>query len=274
MSSALEDYQTLILEPEAEWNLFRLSLEIGRILVPRIDFAPHFQLVEEIHGDISSSINPDSDTYSVIEAINQTLFGEKRFSGNERDYYDAQNSMMPNVLERRKGIPITLSILYREVAHRVGLNLSCVAMPGHFLLKYRMPQREIFIDAYHRGQILLEDECCDLMESVIGSTSRGPEALATASNSTVILRLLMNLKAIYRQQGNLALLLEVMERRIPLLSDPLPEILERGLTKLSLEHYGGALKDIEYYLEHAQDTSMKEVVKQQIDRIRRLARGD
>jgi regulator of sirC expression with transglutaminase-like and TPR domain len=274
MSSALDDYQNLILEPEAEWNLFRISLEIGRILIPRIDFAPHFQLLEEVQDDIRSSINPESDTYSVIEAINQALFGENGFSGNERDYYDPQNSMMPNVLERRKGIPITLSILYREVAHHVGLKLGCVAMPGHFLLKCRMPQRELFIDAYHRGQILLEDECYDLMESVTGSTSKGPEALATAANSTVILRLLMNLKAIYRQQGNLALLLEVMERRIPLLPDPLPEILERGLTKLSLEHYAGALEDIEYYLAHAQDTSMKEVVEQQIDRIRRLARGD
>ncbi len=274
MSSALKDYQTLILEPETEWNLFRLSLEIGRVLVPRIDFVPHLELLEEIVDEIRSRISPESDTYSVIEAINQTLFAEYRFAANDRDYYDPQNSMMPNVLERRKGIPITLTILYREVAHRVGMNLRCVAMPGHFLLKYRMPQREIFIDAFHRGQILLGDECCDLMESVTGKRSEAPEALATASNSTVILRLLMNLKAIYRQQGNLALLLEVMERRIPLLTDPLPEILERGLTKLSLEHYGGALEDIEYYLEHAQDTSMKEVVEQQIDRIRRLARGD
>jgi regulator of sirC expression with transglutaminase-like and TPR domain len=112
------------------------------------------------------------------------------------------------------------------------------------------------------------------MESVTETRSEIPETLATASNRVVILRLLMNLKAIYRQQGNLALLLEVLERRIPLMLDPLPEILERGLTKLSLEDYGGALEDIEYYLQHAQDTSMKEVVEQQIDRIRKLARGD
>jgi regulator of sirC expression with transglutaminase-like and TPR domain len=274
MSSALQDYQALILQPEADWNLFQLSLEIGRIRVSQADFSSHHQLVEEIVGKIESKIGPDDDTYSVIEAINQTLFGEYKFSGNDRDYYEPQNSLMTSVLERRKGIPITLSILYREVAHRVNLNLRCVAMPGHFLLKYRMPQRQLFIDAYHGGQILLENECHDLMESVTETRSEIPETLATASNRVVILRLLMNLKAIYRQQGNLALLLEVLERRIPLMLDPLPELLERGLTKLSLEDYGGALEDIEYYLQHAQDTSMKEVVEQQIDRIRKLARGD
>lgn len=274
MRSALEDYQALILEPESRWDLFQLSLEIGRILLSRIDFEPHFQLVDEMAGRVRSRLDTESDTYSVIGAINETLFDEYGFSGNERDYYDPQNSMMPKVLERRKGIPITLSILYRELAQHVGMKLRCVSMPGHFLLKYRMPQREIFIDAYHRGKILLQEECCDLMESATGTRSEDPKILEVASNTTVILRLLMNLKAVYRRQGNLPPLLEVLERRIPLLSDPLPEILERGLTKLSLEHYAGALEDIEYYLEHAQDASMKEVVEQQIDRIRKLARGD
>lgn len=273
MTPAIDDYLKLVSPPESQWDLFKISLETCRIISPEIDFGWHYEYLERLTAAARDVCSPDGDLYSTINGINEVLFESARFSANDVDYFAPENSYMNLVLETGKGIPITLSLLYREVASRIGLRLECVAMPGHFLLKTRTPSRELFIDSFHRGQICLADECLELMQRITQTESdaASPEFLKAASNRAVILRLLMNLKAIYRRNSANRLLLEVIERRIPILDDPLPEILERGLLKISLEDYPGALADLESFLDSTQNAEMQEVVEKQIDRIRKLA---
>jgi regulator of sirC expression with transglutaminase-like and TPR domain len=275
MKEQLDDYLAYVRQPERDWSLFRISLEVCRVINRDMDFTPYFLFVDHLAQEVEADLRGDRDTYSIINAINTILFEHFAFEGNVSDYYNPLNSYMTFVLERRKGIPITLSLLYREISHRMGLRMDCVAMPGHFLLKHRMPNRDIFVDAFNRGQIILEDECLELLSDMYeGEAAHRGDFLASSPPRAVLLRMLGNLKQIYREQGNSPLLLAILERRIPLLDNPLPELLERGLTRMDTEDYRGALQDLEFFLEKSSSSKTKALIEKQIERIRRLATGN
>ena len=218
---------------------------------------------------------PENNTYDIINILNAVLFDSLGFDGNKDDYYNVENSYMNFVLEKRKGIPISLSVLYQKIASGVGLKLLPVAMPGHFLLKFSMPSRELFIDPFNRGEILLEDGCQERLEQVYQEVIEFKmEFLSAVSNRDVVLRMLVNLKRIYRQQDQAKLLLKILERRVPLLSDPLPEILERGLLQLSLENYNDALRDLEHFVNETPDVRMKKLVEERLGAIRLMTSGN
>lgn len=271
MGTALEDYLNLVARPEEGWNLFELSLQVCRIVDSRLDIDSCHGILMGITSAVADQLTPENNTYDVINTLNAVLFDELGFEGNESDYYNPENSYMSCVLEKRKGIPISLSVLYQEVASGVGLKLLPVAMPGHFLLKCVMPSRELFIDPFNRGEILLEEGCQERLEQVYPEKIEfRREFLKTVSKGEVVSRMLMNLKQVYRQQNETALLLQILERRIPLLPDPLPEILERGLVKLSQENYQGALQDLGLFVKETSDLGMRKLVEERLDAIRLL----
>ena len=274
MGNPLSDYLRIVSQPQKEWNLFEIALEINRILEPSLDPGPLRAQMEEMSGCVGSLVTEQTDTYELINLINSVLFEQWRFEGNAEDYYNHENSYLSRVLATRKGIPISLGVLYQEVARRNGLILLPVAMPGHFLLKYRLPLREIFIDAFNRGEILLAEECRQRLEAVSEEEIEfRPEFLRSVEPKDVVLRMLMNLKVLYRRDGSTGLLLEVLERRMPLLSQPLPEILERGFIQLSLENFSQALKDLEFFVQKTEDGEMREVIEKRLEPLRRLAAG-
>ena len=273
MSDALSDYSSIISSPETEWNLFEISLHLSRIIQPQLGLDRYRVYLEELTEQVRAKLTDTSGPYERINALNDVLFEARRFRGNQGDYYNPKNSYMSCVLEEKKGIPITLSVLYQEIAARLGMKLFCVGMPGHFLLKYPMPFRELFIDAFFRGEILLEEQCKQRLHQLFKKKVEfRVEFLQVISPRAVVLRILMNLKQIYRRQNSPALLLEVLERRIPLLDDPLSEILERGLVKLDLDRYGSALEDLEFFANKTPDLGMKRLIEQRLDAIRPLAR--
>jgi regulator of sirC expression with transglutaminase-like and TPR domain len=273
--NALRGYLEIVERPQEEWNLFEVWSQVSRIAEPGTDFRLHRMELQRIEQQVKVELAPDSGIYDVISVLNSVLFEELGFQGNREDYYNPKNSYVASVLQNRKGIPISLSILYRELAGRVGLKLLPVAMPGHFLLKCVMPLRELFIDPFNRGEILLEEGCRERLAEIYQQPIEfRPEFLRAVSKKEVVLRILMNLKLIYRQQGNASLLLAVLERRMPLLGDPLPEILERGFIKLHLEDYRGALQDLEFFAENSSDAEVKTVVEKRLDALRLLARGN
>ena len=213
------------------------------------------------------------EAFEIINCLNDVLFQEEGFQGNTRDYYNANNSYLTFVLDRKKGIPISLAILYRKVAVNFGLGLQCVAMPGHFLLKYSAPFHQLFIDPFHQGEILLEQECEQRFHEVHGGQVEFERNyLNETSDRAVVLRMLMNLKQAYRRSGNNPLLLQILDRRLPLLEEALPEILERGLVRLALEQYSGALDDLEFFVQNSQDAKVKKLIEERLPQVRLLAR--
>ena len=158
---------------------------------------------------------------------------------------------------------------------RLGLETWAVGMPGHFLLGFRASSRELFLDAFHQGQILLEDDCRAMCDRLFDSQLEFDLSyLSSIPDSAILLRMLMNLKQVYRGSGEAVKALRVLNRRIPLLSDPLPEILERGMVCVELADYGGALEDFRFFVENTPDEAMRQVVETRIGELERLARGE
>ncbi len=168
MRQALDDYLGLVEGPEDEWDLFKIALQLCRVKSSNLDSDVYTERVSELRRQVEDRLAGNREAFEIINCLNDVLFQEQGFQGNAQDYYNANNSYLTFVLDRRKGIPISLAILYREVAARFGLSLECVAMPGHFLLKYSAPFHQLFIDPFHRGEILLEQECEQRFHEVHG----------------------------------------------------------------------------------------------------------
>ena len=130
--------------------------------------------------------------------LSEYLFDEVGFSANQEDYYDPRNSYLNEVLERRVGIPITLSLLYIEVGKRVEMDLEGVGMPGHFLVRVKSGQEDILVDPFHRGIIVSEQECAKRLQQIVGETVAWDKRyVAGVSDRELITRILRNLRAIY-----------------------------------------------------------------------------
>jgi regulator of sirC expression with transglutaminase-like and TPR domain len=176
----------------------------------------------------------EGEPFAVVRALNRTLFGDLGFRGNEEDYYDPRNSFLHQVIDRRVGIPITLSVVYMEVARRIGAEVGGVAFPGHFLLRYDEGDQFLIFDAFHMGLSLDYD---DLRQRL--SKTRRPdkkeklelsdEMLEPTSKRQILSRILANLAAIYHRGGDPVRCVEVLERMLILEpdSDPLARELER-----------------------------------------------
>jgi regulator of sirC expression with transglutaminase-like and TPR domain len=265
-------YFQLIRADEADWDLYRLTLEICRIFESEIDFNPYQEFVNQLAAESRAELGSEKDLYSQIEAMNSIIYGRYGFRANREDYQNPLNSYMTAVIDRRLGIPITLSILYREIASRIGLSLNCVGLPGHFLLKFRHSNQEIFIDAFAEGKMILADECRQMVQTIYaGRIDFKPAFLQRVGIRATLLRLLVNLKQIYRNLGLQRELLRVIEHRIPLLNDPHREILERGLTRLGLKDYQGAIDDIDFFLDHTSDERIRKILTARLEKIRRLS---
>ncbi len=271
----LPAYLRAIDRPTAEWDLFDLFLHTSRIGDPEMRVEDCLAEVGVIQRKIEKRLPSSLDPYSIIEHTNAVLYEELGYRGNTENYYDPLNSLMSQVLSRRTGIPITLSILYRHIVGMLDLETWGVGMPGHFLLGFRAGPRELFLDAFRQGQILLEADCRELCDRLFDSKLEFERSfLNSIPDSAILLRMLMNLKQLYRGSAEAVTTLRVLNRRIPLLPDPLPEILERGMISVELSDYRAALEDFRYFVAHTSDESMRQVIQTRIGKLEQLAEGD
>ena len=143
--------------PEEQIDLGRAALAIALPEYPALDFSAYLGRIDELALEAAQRAGVDADVYRTIAALNFVLFARQGFRGNRDDYYDPKNSFLNQVIERKTGIPITLSVLYMEVAERVGLSVDGVGFPGHFMVKVRSDGSEIVIDPFNSGDIKTEE---------------------------------------------------------------------------------------------------------------------
>jgi regulator of sirC expression with transglutaminase-like and TPR domain len=206
-----------------------------------------------------------TDPYHLIASINYVLFRLEGFKGNRDDYYNPKNSFLNDVLERKTGIPITLSILYIEVARRAGLILQGVGFPTHFLVKYVGKEEEIVLDPFHAGEVRSVEELEDLLDEIYGGKiGLQPEFLSPVSKKQILKRMLNNLKAVYLHQRDLLKGLSVVERLVILDPESAQELRDRGLLYLKLECFPQALEDLEAYLKRAPDGEDTDEIQEQV----------
>src|SRR5512136_2010247 len=160
--SNLARFARVVDRPESAINLAEAALLIAEDAYPRLDTDAYLRRMDELAEPLADRVRPDSSLLETVEALNGHLFGDVGFRGNEKEYYDPRNSYLNEVLDRKLGIPITLSIVTIEVAARNGLRLDGVGFPGHFLVKCPATgglAGDLFVDPFNGGDILTTQEC-------------------------------------------------------------------------------------------------------------------
>jgi regulator of sirC expression with transglutaminase-like and TPR domain len=253
--TALEFFATLVAD-DASFSLLEAAACVAQDEYPRLDIQELLSQVDTLALRLSRRVPADAAPLQRMRLLNQYFFHELGFAGNVNDYYDARNSYLPDVLTTRRGIPITLALVYMELATQIGLTALGVSFPGHFLVKLRMPRGEAVIDPF-TGRSLSRDELEERLapfrqQRGLRGDLDAPLALflQPAPSREVIARLLRNLKAIHRAAGDWVRLLAVQERLVVLLPDAWDERRDRGLVLADLGDLGHARMDLAAYLQH------------------------
>ncbi len=199
---------------------------------------------------VKDRVHLELDPEKLIGGINHYLFDEQGFRGNTEDYYDPKNSFLNEVIDRRRGIPITLSVLYMEIAWRLDLPLVGVGLPGHFIVKYQAADRDILINPFHRGALLSEEDCQRTLErTYAGKIAFDRELLAPTPKRLILTRMLNNLKGIYLDRHDFPRALGVVERLLLIHPDSLNALRDRGLIYGEMKVLSQAIADLRSYLE-------------------------
>ena len=267
-------FREIVSRPEERIDLAEGALLIAQSAYPDLDVPAYLGRIGDLAQRLSTQVPEDSSETQRILALNRFLFEQQGFAPNLEDYYDPRNSFLNEVLERRVGIPITLSILYIEVGRRIGLALEGVSFPGHFLVKCKLRDGTAILDPYCGGVSLsLNDLQQRLREVRGGEVSRAIVAglLVSANKKEILARVLRNLKAIYLQREEFARALATIDWICVVNPQDAGEVRDRGMTYLKLECFRAALADLERYLELAPSADDLEDIRGQVIELRRTA---
>ncbi len=257
---------------EGEIPLTEAALLVASHRHPDLDVRHYLDVINGFGQSVSARIATDSGPAEKVAALNHYLFDELGFAPNAQDYYDPRNSLLNEVMERRTGIPITLSLIYMAVGSQLGLALKGVCYPGHFLVKCRIPEGMIVLDPFFRGQSLaMTDLQRMLRETRGGEVSRAIVAglLVAASKRQILLRMLRNLKGIYLHNRELDNALTIMNWIVAADPGQGAEVRDRGMVFQELECFRAAAADFERYLELAPGCDDGDVIRQRLLQLRR-----
>jgi regulator of sirC expression with transglutaminase-like and TPR domain len=250
-------------------DLARASLAIAREEYPQLDEERYLRMLDEFAAQVMRGLPSGALPERRVGRLNTVLFHELGFAGNQADYYDPRNSFFNEVLERRIGIPLTLSLLYMEVGRRCGLSVDGVSFPGHFLCKVTLDEGELIVDAFHRGQLLGLAELKRRFASAAGDAARFElRLLRPARPKEILARMLQNLRSIYLERGDLPRALSAVDRQLLLQPDD-PRVL-RDRARLC-EQLGGseaAAADLERVLRLQPAASDAATLRARVDRLR------
>jgi regulator of sirC expression with transglutaminase-like and TPR domain len=243
-------FASLVARPEIP--LAEAALAVAAEEYKGLDIARYVKALDELGVRVARHLGESRSSLAVLAAMKKVLFDEEGFRGNEGDYYDPRNSFLNEVLDRKLGIPITLSILYIEVAGRSGLALQGVGFPGHFLVK--LPAAgglpgDLFIDPFNGGDVLGADECTARFRAALHGREFDPRYLESVAPPQILSRMLHNLKKIYVEKGDDVRALWVIDRLLLLSPGNLEERRDRGLLSARLGGMKAAAQDLQAYLD-------------------------
>jgi regulator of sirC expression with transglutaminase-like and TPR domain len=230
-----------------------LPLALGALLIAaeeyeELDVDLWLDRLDELAGEARPLLARARPGVARLEALARYLHIDRGFRGNAQDYYDPRNSFLNEVLERRLGIPISLSVVYLEVAARVGVPLAGVGFPAHFLLRH-LGSPQVYIDPFHGGRLLAERELPRLLSSLTGGGVRfHPSQIEPISARAILTRMLTNLKGIYVGRADWLRAIEAIDRILLLSPSRFEEHRDRGMLYLRLGATGPAISDLELYL--------------------------
>ncbi len=249
---------------------------LARDVYERLDVYKLLSTFDELAAPLAASGVGHMPAEAQASALGRHLYERHEFAANSKDYYDPRNSLLPDVLHRRLGIPITLALVYCEVAKRAGVPARGVGFPGHFLVRIERPTAlrdgAVFIDPFARGRVLDKTGLAALLARTTGKrTSLRPEHLEPASSRTMLVRMLSNLKAVYlaRNEGCRALL--VADRVLSVVPESGAALRDRGLLAARVGAIELARADLTTFLERNPDGDEALAIRRQLTALERLS---
>ena len=280
-SCQVEAYSVFVMEPGDVWNQFdgiveapdeeidlaRAALLIAATEYPELSVERELFRLDAIAEGIAPRMDDDTPLYQ-LNTLSEYLFDELKFAGNHTNYHDPRNSFLNDVMERKRGIPISLSLLYIEVGKRAGVPVLGIGMPGHFIVRHR-DEPEVFVDPFHGGILLSVEECAERLKQVTqGSLAWDTEYLEPISSRAFIARMLRNLKLVYLQRRNYERVLATIDRVIALLPQDAVEFRDRGVVNYRLGNFEEALEDLHVYVTSGEAVPDGDTVHRLMDQIR------
>jgi len=250
------------------------ALEMASIEFPGLDLEGSLVRLDSVAQQIRAQLTEDASGLDFIKAANELLFEVMQFRGNENEYYDPRNSCLNSVLIRRLGIPITLSVIYIEIARRLGRTVYGVGLPGHFIVAYEDRESRYWVDPFHNGRILTFADCSALAKETANVDLRAnPAVLSPVNTRQILVRMLSNLKAIYLRGENFDKAREVLTLLIEAMPDYPEEYRQRGIVQMRLGNHRAAKEDFDTYLRLEPNAPEREQVKKQLVLIERWKAG-
>ena len=268
-------YFASLVESDEHFPLLEAAISLAQDEYPDMDVQQVLGDVDQLLARIKRRVAGDAPALHKLRSLNQFFFRDLNFGGNINDYYNPDNSYLNAVLKTRRGIPITLAVLWLELASGIGLNARGVAFPGHFMVKVNLPKGQVVIDPFS-GQSLSREDLSERLEPFrqrdnLDAEFEMPMGLYLQSETPrdIINRMLRNLKDIHKTQEDWLRLIAVEDRLIVLQPDAWPEYRDRGLAWAAQGEAARAEADIEIYIEHAENAVDLDAMASRLSELRK-----
>jgi regulator of sirC expression with transglutaminase-like and TPR domain len=252
--------------PDDRIDLVRGALLIAKAAYPDLVESFYLGRLNRMAAGLINQITAKMDPLDIINAINHILFDEENLRGNSENYYDPDNSFLNRVLDRKIGIPITLSLIYIEVAGRLGLDVRGIGLPGHFITALYHETGKVFIDPFNRGEIRTDDDCCAIIRNHLGeSDAFDPNWLEPISRKGLLVRMLRNLKLIYAQADDDIMLYRIVHWILTLQPEATVELRERAMIYEAIGDPVRAIKDWQLVIANTSGLENEKSIRARID---------
>jgi len=267
----LDYFSTLVADDES-LPLTEAALAIAQDVYPDLDLQGTLAEIDELALRAKKRMPEGADVRQQIAFLNSVFFREMGFAANLNDFFDPDNSHLNVVLRRRRGIPISLAVIYLEIAGQLGLPVQGVSFPGHFLLRVSLPDGDAMLDPT-TGRALSESDMVEMLEPYVASAGDSVARalrmlLEPATRREIVARMLRNLKSVYLQTERWERLLGIQQRLVILLPESIEEVRDRGFAYARLDYLRPALEDLEHYLDERPDAEDATVVESQLQELR------
>ena len=246
-----------------------VALDVARIEFPDLDPAAWMKRLDEHASEVSARGGASGDGVDFLQGLHEYLVEEAGFQGNKLDYYNPRNSCLNFVLEEKKGIPLTLSLIYMEIGRRLNRDVRGISLPGHFLVEFRHQGFSVYLDAYHGGRFLTREECLDVAKQAAQITLTADDAIFQgAGKMQILLRMLNNLRGVYLERKELEKALAIVDMLVMGDRSTGAWYKQRAAIRIDMGDWNHAAHDLERYLELAPFASDRAQVEHYVARLK------
>lgn len=268
---ARTQFERMVARPDDAIELARAALLVAAESDTDVDVEGQLRQLAAWGGELRERLQPGWNNLQKLARLRAFLYEHLGFRGDARDYHSPDNSLLHQVLRRRRGVPLTLAIVMMELGWRVGMPLEGVGFPGHFLVRLAGEPRDLLLDPVSQGMTVHEDDCRRMLaETTGGRVEFAPRLIASVGRRAMIERLLRNLKGAYLRQGDDERALAAVDRLLLLDPDDDGELRDRGLLLFRLARWSPALACLTGYLERASDAPDRTAIQDHVATLRSL----